>query len=281
MKNVGIAAAIIVAIAVGYFVLIKQEPASTPNPANSSSQDQSTSLADFEAHIAKVTATVDGDRIKHADDEPGNWLAHGRTYDESRFSPLTQINDGNADQLGLAWYFDTGTNRGLEASPIVIDGVMYSTGSWSKVFANNAKTGELIWEYDPEVPKAWGANACCDVVNRGAAVWKGKVYVGTIDGRLVALDAVTGKEIWDVNTIDRTRPYTITGAPRVINDKVIIGNGGAEYGVRGYVSAYNVDTGDLEWRFYTVPGNPDDGFVNGGKLVVAVLPGIRLPMTRN
>ena len=260
MKNVGIAAAIIVAIAVGYFVLIKQEPASTPNPANSSSQDQSTSLADFEAHIAKVTATVDGDRIKHADDEPGNWLAHGRTYDESRFSPLTQINDGNADQLGLAWYFDTGTNRGLEASPIVIDGVMYSTGSWSKVFANNAKTGELIWEYDPEVPKAWGANACCDVVNRGAAVWKGKVYVGTIDGRLVALDAVTGKEIWDVNTIDRTRPYTITGAPRVINDKVIIGNGGAEYGVRGYVSAYNVDTGDLEWRFYTVPGNPDDGF---------------------
>ena len=128
------------------------------------------------------------------------------------------------------------------------------------VFANDARTGELIWQYDPEVPKAWGSNACCDVVNRGVAVWKGKVYVGTIDGRLVALDAATGEEVWDINTIDRTRPYTITGAPRIIKDKVIIGNGGAEYGVRGYVTAYDSETGEQLWRFYTVPGNPDNGF---------------------
>jgi PQQ-dependent dehydrogenase (methanol/ethanol family) len=139
---------------------------------------------------------------------------------------------------------------------------MYTTASWSIVFAHDAKSGEMIWKYDPKVPKAWGANAGCDVVNRGVAVWKGKVYVGTIDGRLIAIDASTGDEVWDVNTIDRSRPYTITGAPRVVKDKVIIGNGGAEYGVRGYVTAYNAATGELEWRFYTVPGNPADGFEN-------------------
>ncbi|MCZ6502168.1 MAG: PQQ-dependent dehydrogenase, methanol/ethanol family, partial [Gammaproteobacteria bacterium] len=210
--------------------------------------------------IGYVTRSMNAERIGNAGDEPGNWLAHGRTYDEQRFSTLDQINDSNAQDLGLAWYFDTGTDRGLEATPIVVDGIMYSTGSWSVVFANNAQTGELIWEYDPEVPKPWGANACCDVVNRGVAVWKGKVYVGTIDGRLVALDAVTGVEVWDVNTIDRSKPYTITGAPRIIKDKVIIGNGGAEYGVRGYVTAYDTETGDQQWRFYTVPGDPSEGF---------------------
>ncbi len=215
------------------------------------------SMAD---HIRAATESVDGARIAGADSEPGNWLAHGRTYDEARFSPLTQINDSNADELGLAWWFDTQSNRGLEASPIVVDGVMYTTGSWSVVFANNAKTGELIWKYDPEVPKSWGKNACCDVVNRGVALWKGKVYVGTLDGRLVALDAVTGEALWDVNTIDRSKPYTITGAPRVVNDKVIIGNGGAEFGVRGYVTAYDALTGEQAWRFYTVPGNPDEPF---------------------
>jgi len=214
----------------------------------------------FEEHIRAVTATIDQKRIVNADSEPGNWLAHGRTYDESRFSLLKMINADNVNELGLAWYFDTGTRRGLEASPIVVDGVMYTTGTWSVVYAHNAKTGELIWKHDPMVPKAWGSNACCDVVNRGVALWKGRVYVGTLDGRLVALDAVTGDVHFDINTIDRSRPYTITGAPRILNDKVIIGNGGAEYGVRGYITAYNTETGAEEWRFYTVPGNPEDGF---------------------
>jgi len=213
---------------------------------------------DRAAQIREATGSLDGARIAGA--EPGNWLAHGRTYDESRFSPLDQINTDNVGELGLAWYFDTGTDRGLEASPIVVDGGMYTSGSWSVVFANDARTGELIWKYDPEVPKEWGANACCDVVNRGVAVWKGRVYIGTIDGRLVALDAVTGEVAWDVNTIDRTKPYTITGAPRVVKDKVIIGNGGAEFGVRGYVTAYDTETGEQAWRFYTVPGDPSEPF---------------------
>ena len=128
--------------------------------------------------------------------------------------------------------------------------------------AYDAATGKPLWAYDPEVPGEWAVNACCDVVNRGVAVWEGKVFVGSFDGRLIALDAATGRELWDVNTIDRTKPYTITGAPRVVKGKVIIGNGGAEFGVRGYVSAYDAETGELAWRFYTVPGNPADGFEN-------------------
>lgn len=215
---------------------------------------------DITTRIKSATATVDGARITGADSEQHNWLAHGRTYDEQRFSPLHQVNADNVDELGLAWYFDTETDRGLEASPIVVDGVMFTSGSWSVVFANDARTGELIWKYDPQVPKAWGVNACCDVVNRGVAVWKGRVYVGTIDGRLIALDAATGEPDWDVNTIDRSMPYTITGAPRIVNDKVIIGNGGAEYGVRGYVSAFDANSGEQVWRFYTVPGDPAEPF---------------------
>ena len=213
---------------------------------------------DQATYIREVTGSLDGARIQK--EETTNWLAHGRTYDEQRFSPLDQINADTVGDLGLAWYFDTGTDRGLEASPIVVDGVMFTSGSWSVVFANDARTGELIWQYDPEVPKAWGANACCDVVNRGVAVWKGKVYIGTIDGRMIALDAGTGEPVWEVNTIDRDMPYTITGAPRIVNDKVIIGNGGGEYGVRGYITAYDVETGNQAWRFHTVPGDPAGGF---------------------
>lgn len=208
--------------------------------------------------IQTSTASIDGARIAKA--EPANWLSTGRTYDEQRHSPLDQINQQNVTDLGLAWYWDTGTKRGLEATPIVVDGTMFTSGTWSVVWAHDAKTGELLWEYDPQVPRAWGRYACCDVVNRGVAAWKGKIYVGTIDGRLIALDAGTGEPVWEVNTILPDRPYTITGAPRIVKDKVIMGNGGAEYGVRGYITAYDAQTGAEQWRFYTVPGNPDDGF---------------------
>ena len=201
---------------------------------------------------------IDGARVQSADNEPHNWLAHGRTYSEQRYSPLDEINDTNVEGLGLAWSYDTNTVRGLEASPIVVDGVMFATGSWSKVYALNAKTGEELWTFDPKVPGEWGRYACCDVVNRGVAVWKGRVYVASLDGRLFALDSATGKVMWDVDTIERKTPYTITGAPRVINGNVIIGNGGAEYGVRGNITAYNAETGEQNWRFYTVPGNPDE-----------------------
>ncbi|MFP6835092.1 MAG: PQQ-dependent dehydrogenase, methanol/ethanol family [Pseudomonadales bacterium] len=210
--------------------------------------------------IQTAMAGIDGERITNADEEPGNWLAHGRSYDEQRFSPLADISTETIDDLGLAWHWDTGTLRGLEATPIVVDGVMFSTGSWSVVWAHDAKTGELLWQYDPRVPREWGKFACCDVVNRGVAAWKGRIYVGTIDGRLIALNAGTGAPDWEVQTTDPKRPYSITGAPRILKDKVIIGNGGAEYGVRGYITAYNADTGAEEWRFYTVPGDPAKPF---------------------
>jgi quinohemoprotein ethanol dehydrogenase len=205
-------------------------------------------------------ADVNDSRIVHADGEPGNWMTYGRTYDEQRFSPLQQINDRNVSQLGLAWYFDLDTRRGQEATPIVVDGVMYFTTAWSKVLALNAVSGQLLWSFDPKVPGAWAVNACCDVVNRGVAVWNGKVFFGTLDGRLIALDAATGKHLWETLTVDRNFRYTITGAPRVIKGRVVIGNGGGEFGVRGYVSAYDSATGNLAWRFYTVPGDPSEQF---------------------
>jgi quinohemoprotein ethanol dehydrogenase len=206
-------------------------------------------------------AAVDAARLTAADKDGGNWMSYGRTYDEQRFSPLQQVTAANVAQLGLAWHYELDTaHRAQESTPLVIDGVMYVTGAWSKVFALDARTGKELWRYDPKVPGEWGVRACCDVVNRGVAAWKGKLYVGTLDGRLVALDAATGKPVWDVLTVDRSLPYTITGAPRVIKGKVIIGNGGAEMGVRGYVSAYDADTGKLVWRFYTVPGDPSKPF---------------------
>jgi quinohemoprotein ethanol dehydrogenase len=210
--------------------------------------------------VRAATERVDGARIRAADAEPGNWLAHGRTYDEQRFSPLRAIDRSNVAQLGLAWSFDTEVGRGHEATPIVVDGAMFLSLPWSVVVALDAKSGEVLWRRDPEVPRSWARNACCDVVNRGVAVWKGRVYVGTLDGRLVALDAGSGNVVWEVNTIDRSQPYTITGAPRIVKGKVVIGNGGAEYGVRGYVTAYDAETGAQIWRFYTVPGDPSQPF---------------------
>ncbi len=209
------------------------------------------------ASIEEATQ-INRERVVNADAEPGNWLAHGRTYSEQRYSPLDQINEDNVGELGLAWSYEMGTHRGLEASPIVVDGYMFLTGNWGVTHALDATTGEELWVFDPEVPGKWGRYGCCDVVNRGVAVWEGKVYVASFDGRLFALDAATGDVIWQVDTINSQPPYTITGAPRVINGKVIIGNGGAELGVRGYFTAYDADTGEQLWRFYTVPGNPDE-----------------------
>ena len=204
-----------------------------------------------------IFANINQERIINADNEPGSWLSHGRNYEEQRYSPLVQINKNNIDNLELAWSFDMSSTRALESTPIVVDGIMFLTSEWSIVYAIDAKTGNEVWYYDPEVPKDWGRKACCDVVNRGAAVWKGYVYSATLDGRLIKLDAKTGELVWEIDTlIDRARDYTITGAPRIANNLIFIGNGGAEYGVRGYVSAFDVDTGKLAWRFYTVPGDP-------------------------
>ncbi|MGD2132397.1 MAG: PQQ-dependent dehydrogenase, methanol/ethanol family [Maricaulaceae bacterium] len=206
---------------------------------------------------------VNAARLIAADEEPDQWLSAARTYDEQRFSPLDAVNTDNVDELGLAWYADMNTQRGQEATPVVVDGALYVTTAWSMVKAFDAATGAPLWDFDPEVPREYGVNACCDVVNRGVAVWDGKVYVGTLFGELIALDAETGEVVWRIDTIeDRSRPYTITGVPRIVDGLVMIGNGGAEYGVRGYVTAYDAETGEQAWRWYTVPGNPADGFEN-------------------
>ncbi len=208
------------------------------------------------------TRQIDDAALRNSDARAGEWITHGRTYSEQRFSPLKQIAGENVKDLGLAWSFDTETDRGLEATPIIVDGVMYATGSWSVVFALDARTGKLLWKWDPQAPRSYGARACCDVVNRGVAFYQGRVYVGTIDGRLAALDARTGKPVWQVVTVDQTKQYTITAAPRIVRGKVIIGNGGGEFGMRGYISAYDALTGKLVWRFYTVPGDPSKPFEN-------------------
>ncbi|HMA00371.1 MAG TPA: PQQ-dependent dehydrogenase, methanol/ethanol family [Steroidobacteraceae bacterium] len=211
----------------------------------------------------KPAAAVDAVRMAAADREPGNWLGPGRDYGEQHFSPLKAIDAANIKQLGLAWFFDIDTaHRGQESTPLVVDGVMYFTSAWSKVFALDAKTGAPRWMYDPQVPGKAAVNACCDVVNRGAAAWKGRIYSGTLDGRLIALDAATGKLVWEVMTVPQGGRYTITGAPRVVKGMVLIGNGGGENGMRGYVTAYDADTGKQVWRFYTVPGDPSKPFEN-------------------
>jgi len=219
--------------------------------------------------------------IVAADSTPENWLSHGRGYDETRHSPLSQIDTSNVASLGLVWSHDLDTDRGQEATPLIVDGVIYTTSAWSKVQAFDGVSGKLLWQYDPEVPGATAASACCDVVNRGVAYWGGKLFVGTLDGRLVALDAATGKPVWSVATVEPGKNYTITGAPRVIRGRVIIGNGGAEFGVRGYVSAYDAEDGDQLWRFYTVP--PLDGKADGAAsdsalaTMLATWPGERDP----
>jgi quinohemoprotein ethanol dehydrogenase len=200
---------------------------------------------------------VDGRTISQADARPGDWLSHGRTYSEQRFSPLDRINKTNVNDLGVAWEYRTYSVRGLEATPIVANGVMFITLPWSKVIALDAKSGKELWTYDPRVPGATGRYACCDVVNRGVALWKGAVFVGTLDGRLIKLDSATGKPLWIVDTVEnKNHAYTITGAPRVVDGLVVIGNGGAEYDARGYITAYDSATGKQAWRFHVVPGDP-------------------------
>jgi len=205
-------------------------------------------------------AAVNAARLTHAEREPGQWLSLGRTYEEQRFSPLQQINTGNVGTLGLAWFADLDSNRGQEATPLAIDGVLYVSTAWSRVKAYDAATGKLRWAYDPKVPGEFAGRGCCDVVNRGVAAWNGRIYVATYDGRLVALDARTGVPVWETLTLDHGKPVTSTGAPRVANGKVFIGNAGGEFATRGYLSAYDAATGKLLWRFYTVPGDPAQGF---------------------
>ena len=206
-------------------------------------------------------ARVDGDSMRANTTTSANWPSYGLDYAETRFSKLKQIDAGNVARLGLAWSYDLESTRGVEATPLVVDGVMYVSASWSIVHAVDVRTGKRLWTYDPKVNREGGYKGCCDVVNRGVALWQGKVYVASYDGRLIAIDAASGKKVWETDTIvNRKFSYTITGAPRVFKGKVIIGNGGAEYGVRGYITAYDANTGKQAWRWFTVPGDPSKPF---------------------
>jgi quinohemoprotein ethanol dehydrogenase len=207
--------------------------------------------------IQSVTSAIDGDAIIANAKMTKDWLSYGLDYSETRFSKLNEINAGNVKNLGLKWTYNLESVRGVEATPLVVDGIMYVTASWSVVHAVDVRTGKRIWTYDPKVPRAGGYKGCCDVVNRGVALYKGKVFVGSYDGRLVAIDAVTGRKVWEKDTIiDHSHSYTVTGAPRVVKGKVLIGNGGAEFGVRGYITAYDAETGEQAWRWFVVPGDP-------------------------
>lgn len=204
---------------------------------------------------------IDETRLAGADREPQNWFTGGRDQGGTYYSPLADISAANVGKLGFAWSYDLGApQRGQESTPTVVDGVMYTSGTWGYVYALDAATGKELWHYDPKAAPFSGRQPCCDLVNRGVAVWRGKVYVASTDGRLHALDASTGKKIWEADTIaDHTLPYSSTGAPQIAGNVVVIGNGGGDMsvgGVRGYVSAYDLETGRFKWRFFTVPPAP-------------------------
>ncbi len=215
-----------------------------------------------EARRTEASYGIDTATLVAAESSPNDWLSYGRTYKEQRFSPLAQINKQTVADLGIAWMHTIGSKRGVQTTPLIVDGVMYATGAWSTVFALDVSTGEPLWDYDPQVPRQTAIKLCCGISNRGAALYQGRIFSGTLDGRLIALDADTGEQLWQTQTVDPEQPYSITGAPRIVKGNVVIGNGGAEFGVRGYISAYSSETGELVWRFYTVPGNPADGFEN-------------------
>ena len=213
------------------------------------------------AHISASVGKVNEAFMRSNAAQTPDWPSYGLDYAETRHSKLNQISTSNVKDLGLVWSYNLESQRGVEATPLVVDGIMYVTASWSVVHAVNVRTGKRIWSYDPKVPREAGYKGCCDVVNRGVALHEGKVFVASYDGRLIALDAATGKALWEKDTIiDRKFSYTITGAPRVFKGNVVIGNGGAEYGVRGYITAYDAQSGQQKWRWFTVPGDPSKPF---------------------
>ncbi len=220
-------------------------------------QDQGQDPARDSAAAPQSFAAIGRDRVLAADSEPGQWLTSGRDSGKSHYSTLDQINKDTVSRLGFAWQYETGTTRGLQATPIVIDGVMYTSGTTGRAYALDARTGEEIWAFDPQSDGQVNRYVCCDEINRGVAVWDGMVYVASLDGRLFGLDAETGEVVWEQNTIIYPdRAYSITGAPEVAGGVVAIGNAGSDYDARGYVSAYDIKTGEFAWRFFVVPRDP-------------------------
>ncbi|HEY8509007.1 MAG TPA: PQQ-dependent dehydrogenase, methanol/ethanol family [Steroidobacteraceae bacterium] len=222
-----------------------------------------TLFAGLAASAPAGAAAVDTKRLvaSSSPKNAGQWMSHGRDYSEQRYSPLKQINVDNVSQLGLAWYADLAERGGsYETTPIVVDGRIFITAPWSRVYAFDARTGKQLWKYDPKVPGEWAVNLCCGIVNRGVAVWKGRVIWGTLDGRLISVDAKTGRKVWEVQATDRTKMLSITGAPRIADDRIFIGQAGSEFHQRGYLAAYDVRNGKELWRWWVVPGDPSKGF---------------------
>lgn len=211
-------------------------------------------------HISKVTEAITDEALANADANQGDWLGYGRNYQEDRYSKLNQITKENAGELGLAWAKELGTRRGILATPLVVDGIMFFSGPFNKVWAFDVRTGQEIWQFTHDYNTDANIDLCCGFSNRGLAMYKGDLFMGTLDGKLLSIDAATGKKNWEVMTIPEGEHYSITGAPRIVKGQVVIGNGGAEIGARGYVTAYDAATGDQKWRFYTVPGDPAQSY---------------------
>jgi quinohemoprotein ethanol dehydrogenase len=217
---------------------------------------------------AGAQQNVDANVLKNAgtprDMFQGDWLSYGRTQGETRYSPLTQINPSNVSRLGLSWTYAVGAGGGnQEATPLVWNNTIYGITNWSVVFALDGRTGKELWRWDPEVNQAAvRPKVCCGIVNRGLAIYDGKIFAPVIDGRLEALDAFTGKVIWESRVAYPQNFYSITMAPRVANGKVLIGVSGGDHPIRGFFDAYDAATGRRAWRFYTVPGNPADPYEN-------------------
>lgn len=212
-------------------------------------------------------AAVTQERLLQGLNDTSQWATYGGGYSEQRFSPLKQIDTTSVGELGLVWYADYDTNLDVHGTPLYVDGVLYVSTSWNHLFAYDAKSGTQLWEYNAQVPGEWLRNVCCGNVNRGIAAYDGKIYMGTLDGRLVAIDAKTGTEAWSTDTIqgdhaDPLNRYSITMAPRIAKGKVFIGASGGEYGVRGWIAAFDAETGAQVWRFYNVPGDPANGYEN-------------------
>ena len=210
---------------------------------------------------AVVAATTAGaevtyDRLLHAATDKGNWLTYSGTYRSWRYSPLDQITPANAALLKLQWVFQMPTTLMVETTPLVVDGIMYITEPPSNVVALDARTGRQYWKYRRELPDR--INMCCGQVNRGVAVLNGRVFVGTVDAHLVALNAKTGNVLWDVKVADHLTGHSLSAAPLAVKDMVITGVGGGEYGIRGFLDAYDAATGKRRWRFWTIPkpGDP-------------------------
>lgn len=202
---------------------------------------------------------VTDDMLLNADKDASNWLLYGRDYQTTRYSPLSQVNRDNVKKLRAAWHLSFGVLDGQDSQAVVVNGTVYVTSSYNKVWSVDGATGKVNWKYERELPGDVFPKLCCDVVNRGVAVYKNKVYLATLDAHIVALDNATGKVVWDKKIGDYTYAETFTLMPMALRNKIIFGTAGAEYGVRGWIAAIDADTGAPVWKTYTIPGPGEPG----------------------